>query len=321
MQTTKMQTTKWTYLLPVIAALFWGGNFVAGRATLPEVPPFTLSLLRWALALVIILPFAFRDIRGNYKKYLAHWRTILAMGFLGIAAFTAMVYVSIQHTTAINAAILSAWAPLMIVIVSYFVLKEKINSFQVIGIVLAFLGVIWIVSKGSLSQLSQFQFNPGDLLMLVANLIWAFYSILVRKTAEHIPGLTGFALSIAAGVLFLLPASLWELGTHEAHLASGQVIGSVLYLGIFASVIAFFCWTLSVQRMGPSKASPFLNLVPLFATVFAIILLGEKLQVAQAIGGMFILIGVLTSFQQPRLRRASKPFPARNEQTASEVNV
>lgn len=308
------------YLLPLIAALFWGGNFVAGRATLPDVPPFTLSLLRWGLALLIILPFTYRDIRKNYQDYLKCWKIILSMGFLGIAVFTATVYISIQHTTAINAAILSSWSPLMIVIVAYFALGERVNSSQMVGFVLSFMGVMWIVSKGSLAQLTQFQLNPGDLLMLGGNLIWAFYSILVRKTAGHIPGLTSFALSIAAGVVFLLPASVIELQFHEAHLASGQVWLSLMYLGIFASVIAFFCWTLSIQKIGPSKSSPFLNLVPLFATLFAIVLLGEKLEVAQAIGGMFILSGVLLSFQQPRGRR-THPMNMHNEVARSEVNA
>lgn len=315
-----MQSTKWTFLLPVIATLFWGGNFVAGRATLPEVPPFTLSLLRWSIALFIILPFTYRDIRQNYKMYLRHWKTILGMGFLGIAAFTGIVYESILHTSAINAAILSSWAPLMIVIVSFFVLKEKINPSQIMGLVLSFLGVMWIVSKGSLAQLSHFQVNIGDLLMLVGNLIWAFYSILVRKSTGHMPGLTGFTLSIAAGVLFLLPASVWEIQTQAVNLASGQVVGALLYLGLFASVIAFFSWTVTVQNIGPAKASPFLNLVPLFATVFAIILLGEQLEVAQSIGGMFILVGVYVSFQQ-RYPRVFKLFKRREESVAREVNA
>lgn len=315
-----MQSTKWTYLLPVIATLFWGGNFVAGRATLPEVPPFTLSFLRWSIALFIILPFTYRDIRLNYKKYLQHWKTIMGMGFLGIAAFTVTVYESILHTSAINAAILSSWAPLMIVIVTFFVLKEKINSSQIMGLVLSFLGVMWIVSKGSLEQLSQFQLNIGDLMMLIGNLIWAFYSILVRKSTGHIPGLTGFALSIAAGVLFLLPASIWEMQTHDVNIASGEVVSSLLYLGIFASVIAFFCWTLTVQNIGPSKASPFLNLVPLFATIFAIILLGEQLEVAQAIGGMFILTGVYVSFQQRR-PRSIRLWNRQEEPVSREVNA
>lgn len=310
------------YLLLVIAALFWGGNFVAGRATLSEVPPVTLSFLRWSLALLLIMPFTYRDIRANYKLYLKYWHTILGMGFLGIAVFTAAVYFAIQHTTAINASILSSSSPLMIVIVAYFVLGEKMNRSQIGGIMLSLIGVLWIVSKGNLAQLGQFQWNPGDLLMLAANLIWAFYSILLRKTAGHIPGLTGFALSIAAGVFFLLPASLVELQFQEVHLASSQVWLSVIYLGIFASVIAFFFWTLSVQQLGPSKSSPFLNLVPLFATLFAIVLLGEQVELAQLIGGMFILSGVLLSFQQPRrksARHAQLPQMC-NEPAASEGN-
>ena len=315
-----MQSAKWSILLPVIATLFWGGNFVAGRMTLPEVPPFTLSLLRWSIALLILVPFTYRDIRANYRQYAKHWKALMGMGFLGIAAFTVTVYESILHTSAINAAILSSWAPLMIVIVSFFVLKEKINSSQVVGLVMSFVGVMWIVSKGSLTQFSQMELNMGDLLMLMGNLIWAFYSILLRKTSGHVPGLSGFTLSIASGILFLLPGSLWEMQTQVVRIGTGEIIGALLYLGIFASVISFFCWTLAVQRMGPTKASPFLNLVPFFATIFAMIILNEKLLMAQAIGGMFILVGVYVSFQQRKPRRI--PFFGKQDQsTTREVNA
>ncbi len=293
--------TRWPYLMLITAAVFWGGNFVAGRAALNELPPFTLALLRWIAALLVLLPFAWGDLKRHGRDCLQrHASAIVGMGFLGIAGFTAVVYVAIEHTTAINAAILSSWSPMMIVIVSFFVLGERVSVGQLAGFVLSFVGVMWIVSKGSLATLAHFRFNPGDVLMLAANLIWAFYSIIVRKSASQMPALVNFTLTIATGLVFLLPAAGWELSVREVHLFRADVLLEVLYLGLFASVVAFLCWNMAVRELGPSKASPFLNLVPLFATLFAVAFLGEKVQVAQAAGGMFILAGVYLSFRTGR---------------------
>jgi drug/metabolite transporter (DMT)-like permease len=198
--------------------------------------------------------------------------------------------------------LLASFSPLMIVLVSYLLLRERFHSGQAVGMMLSLVGVFWIVSHGNWTSFARFEWNLGDLLMLVANLIWALYSILVRRTAETMPTAISFTISIIVGLLFLLPASLWEIGTGHVQFAGWQTAGSVVYLGVFASVAAFLCWNKAVQHLGPGKVSPFLNLIPLFATIFAMLLLGEKLLLAQAIGGMFILTGVTLSFRPARRR-------------------
>jgi drug/metabolite transporter (DMT)-like permease len=314
-----MEHNKRLYVLPLVAVLFWGGNFVAGRAVLDQLPPFSLSFLRWSVALAVLLPFAWRDIARNASFYRSHWKAIAGLGLLGIAAFTPLVYLSIEHTTTINAAMLAASSPVMIVLVAFLLLGEKITGQQLAGFVLSLLGVGWIVSKGNITRFEQFEWNIGDMIMLVSNVIWALYAILVRKADRRLTEPGGFALTIAASLLFLLPGTLWEVHARQVDLFQADTVWNVLYLGVFASVVSFLCWNKSVALLGPGKASPFLNLIPVFAALFSVLFLGERLQVAQAVGGLFILAGVyLSSLTKRSVTKRNKQAEAAVPQ---EVNV
>jgi drug/metabolite transporter (DMT)-like permease len=283
------------YALPLIAALFWGGNFVAGRAVLDQLPPFSLSFLRWSVALLVLLPFTWRAIAREASFYCSQWKEIAVLGLFGVGAFTPLVYLSIQHTTTINAAMLAASSPMMIVLMALLLLGERITGRQFAGLVLSLMGVLWIVSKGAITHLGQFQWNTGDVIMLASNVIWALYSIRIRKADARLSGMAGFTLSIAASLLFLLPGVIWEVHAQGVRLYQPDTVWNVLYLGVFASVVSFLCWNKSVSMLGPGKASPFLNFIPVFATLFSVLFLNEQLQVAQAVGGMFILAGVYLS--------------------------
>lgn len=290
-----MSNNKSIYALPLIAVLFWGGNFVAGRAVLDQLPPFSLSFLRWSVALLVLLPFTWRTIAKDAAYYRSQWKEIAILSLFGIGAFTPLVYLSIQHTTTINAAMLAASSPMMIVLMAFLLLGDRISGRQLSGFVLSLLGVLWIVSKGAITQLSHFQLNAGDAIMLASNVIWALYSIRIRKADARLAGMSGFTLSIAASLLFLLPGTVWEVYAQDVDLIQPDTVWNVLYLGVFASVVSFLCWNKTISRIGPAKTSPFLNLIPVFAALFSVLFLNERLQVAQAVGGLFILAGVYLS--------------------------
>lgn len=294
-----------SYLLLVIATLFWGGNFIIGRLVLDQVPPFTLSLLRWVVAFLSLLPLTYRDLRQNWASYKPYGKNLLGMGMLGIALFTVLVYMAILHTSTVNAAILAACSPLMIVLFSYFLLGERISRGGMLGLGMSLVGVFWIVTKGEFSRLAEWEFHLGDLIMLGGNVIWALYAVLQKKTP--IPVMSSFTLSVGIGLAFLLPGAVWEWMTQDIYLNSTFIWSSLLYLGICASVISFLSWNKAVQQLGPTTTSPFLNLIPLFATTFAVLWLGEPLLLSQSIGGMFILTGVMLTFLWPKLVKRANP--------------
>ncbi|RAP28093.1 hypothetical protein C2W64_00559 [Brevibacillus laterosporus] len=283
------------YLIPLLATLLWGSNFLVGKNILQHVPPFTLGLLRWSFALIVLLPFTWKTLCENWKLYLRYWKEIVLMGFFGIAFFTGVVYWGMEHTNTVNASLLSSLSPIFITIVAYFMLHERINSNQVIGIILSLLGVLWIVSKGHIGTIADMRLNNGDIVLILSNVMMAIYSVMLRKTADRLPGLIGFTLIVLAGVITAVPLMLVEVSFRPVQLFLWSNLWSIAYLGIFSSVIAFFCWTKTVHLLGPTKASPFMNLVPVFATMFAVLFLGEALLVPQVIGGVFVLLGVYWS--------------------------
>lgn len=292
------------YLIPLLATLLWGSNFLIGKNILHHVPPFTLSFLRWSFALIVLLPFTRKLLRENWQFYLRFWKEVVVMGFLGIALFTGLVYWGMEHTNTVNASLLSSLSPIFITVVAYFMLHERITSNQVIGILLSLLGVLWIVSKGHIGTFAEIRLNNGDIVLILSNVLMAIYSVMLRKTADQLPGLIGFTLVVFAGVITTVPLMMLELSYRPVQLFLWENLWSIAYLGIFSSVIAFFCWTKSVHFLGPTKASPFMNLVPVFATLFAVLFLREELLLSQIVGGMLVLLGVYWS-SRPKKSLAS----------------
>ncbi|NKQ22286.1 DMT family transporter [Brevibacillus laterosporus] len=311
MGTQGIKINRIVYLIPLLATLLWGSNFLVGKNILHHVPPFTLGFLRWSFALIVLLPFTWKLLCENWKFYLKFWREILVMGFLGIALFTGLVYWGMEHTNTVNASLLSSLSPIFITIVAYFMLHERINSNQIIGILLSLLGVLWIVSKGHIGTFADIRLNNGDIVLILSNVLMAIYSVMLRKTADRLPGLIGFTLIVFAGVLTSVPLMMVEVSFRPVQLFLWENLWSIAYLGIFSSVIAFFCWTKTVHFLGPTKASPFMNLVPVFATMFAVLFLREELLFSQIVGGVLVLLGVYWS---SRPKKSLVPISSTNPQ-------
>lgn len=280
------------YLLLVLATLLWGGNFVIGRGFADIIPPFTLALSRWLIAFIFLLPFAKNDLIKNTALWKKEWKTLFWMSLTGIVGFNTLLYIAVHYTTSINAALINAPTPALIMLLSLIFLKEKVHKNHLIGILFSIIGVIWIVSRGSIEALFSFTINKGELWMLVAITSWSIYSIIVKKNADRLPAAGAFLATIMIGIIILVPFSVYELATDKPMIFSLKSFAGLLFIGIFASVVAFLSWNKAVTDIGPGKASPFLNLIPVFASIFAISFLGEKLTSAQLIGGAITIIGV-----------------------------
>lgn len=280
------------YILLVIATMFWGGNFVIGRGFSEVMSPFTLSLFRWIIAFVCLLPFGWKQLINNSSLWKKEWKPILLMSLTGITGFNTLVYIGLHYTTSINATLVNATAPAFITLLSFFLLRERLALPHYIGMSLSIFGVFWIISRGSIEAVLSLSFNRGELWIIVAVISWALYSILVKKHAYKFPGYGLFQLKILLGIIVLFPFGVYEwIFVQPVQITFKTGIG-LLYLGLCASIISFICWNKAVAELGPGKASPFLNLIPLFASVSAILFLDEKLYTSQMIGAFFILVGV-----------------------------
>ncbi|HHY74393.1 MAG TPA: EamA family transporter [Bacillus bacterium] len=281
------------YFLLVIATLLWGGNFVIGRGFAETVPPFTLAFIRWVVAFLFLLPFAKSELLANKNLWMKEWKTLFWMSLTGIVGFNTLLYIAVHYTTSINAVLMNATTPAIIMLLSFLFLKEKVQKRHIIGIVFSIFGVIWIVSRGSIETLLTFTINKGELWMIIAIISWSIYSVIVKKNAAKFPAAGVFLVTIIIGVFILAPFAAYEWIIGKPIVISAKSIAGFLYIGIFASVVAFLSWNKAVADLGPGKASPFLNLMPIFASIFATTFLGETVTSSQFIGGAITITGVL----------------------------
>ncbi len=283
-------------LLLVLATILWGGNFVIGRAVAGDIPPLTLAFLRWCAAFVVFFPLVYRRTRQEWPVIQANWPAVIAMAITGVASFNTLVYIGLHYTTSINASLMNSSTPIIIYILSFIFLKERLSKFQLTGTTLSLIGVLFIISGGSIGSLLSFSFNKGDVIVLAAVFCWSIYSLLVKQYAGRLPGYSTFLVTIGLGIVMLLPFTVYELMTTSASINwSFGTVGAIFYVGIAASIVAFLSWNSGVVAIGPNRASIYLNFIPFFAAVFAILFLEEQVIVAQLIGGLAVIGGVVLS--------------------------
>ncbi len=271
----------------------WGGNFVVGRMIHANIPPFTLAFFRWLLVVVLLFPISI----SGLKKYQSHIKdnvaNLIALSILSIVIYTSFVYWGVQTTTAVNASLINASAPVLILVLAVAVLKEHLSACKLSGIVLSFLGVIYVVTQGHIAQVLEMKFTLGDLLILIAAIAWAVFSILTKKMSFNLPPLLFLFITAVIGVLILLPLSLWEWYHRLTIVWQWQTVGSIFYAGVFASILAFSFWNIGVRTVGPAIAAYFFNLLPVFSSLLAIGFLGEKIHTYHVIGFVLVLSGIL----------------------------
>lgn len=285
------------YLLLTLSALFWSGNFVLSRGMHAEIPPVSLAFWRWAIALLIIAPFGLRRVYEQRELLKKHGRFMFFQGLLGVTGFNTLIYIAMQSTTAINAVLVNSCIPVIIVIISWLIYKERLSIKQSVGVLISLSGVLLIIAKGDVAALQQFSFNQGDLLVLAAAVVWAFYSANLRNYPEGLHPIAYQTGIMMMGLIFLIPCYLFELQTGKHMLLNISTILTVGYVALFASVLAFICWTRAIREVGANRAGPFIHLMPVFSTILAIIFLDESLLAYHVKGMILVFSGIfITTF-------------------------
>ncbi len=303
-----MVTGPLPYLFLILAALFWSGNFIIGRGMHDVVPPIALSFWRWAVAFLILLPFAAPRCWEQRHHIAQHWRFLVVQGVLGVTGFNTLVYLGLQTTGAINAVLVNSTIPVMIVFITYALFRERITLRQGIGGLMSLFGVIWVVTHGAPTTLLSLHGSRGDLWILAAALTWASYSVFLRFYPDRLHPLV-FLLSImVTGLAALAPFYAWEhLGGRTIHFDRATLL-SILYVALFASVLAFIFWNRAVRWVGANRAGIFVHLMPVFSTVLAMIFLDERLESYHLWGIAAVASGITLTTMRVRIRvRATAP--------------
>lgn len=290
-------------LFAVAATLLWSGNFIVARGVIHQVPPITLAFFRWATATLLLLPFAWRTVNKHFAVLQQNFRYLAWTALSGITVFNTLVYVAGHYSPAINLALIGTTSsPLFATLLAALFLKERITAARFAGMLVCFAGILLLLSQGSWQVLSQFRFGTGDLWVLAGAFSFAIYTIQVRRKPATIPPLAFLWTVFAMGTLFLFPALLWESAQHPPVQWTAGLAGVVLYLGLGTSVVAFMIWNLAVARLGAARTSLFGNLIPLFSTIEAVIILGEPVQSIHVLSGALILTGLFIANRQQKSR-------------------
>ncbi len=277
-----------------MAVILWSGNFIVARALHHRISPVSLSFLRWATATVVLLAISYKSVAAHWRSLLPHLRYLCFAALAGVTIFNTLVYVAGRYTTAINLALIGTTAsPVFVFLISAVLLKQKLSRYQYTGIVLCIAGILLLLSKGSWQQLSRFRFSAGDWWILGAALSFATYTLLVRKKPPQLPPMLFLFSLFFIGTLFLLPAFFIDRAVSAPIQWNGSLIGSLLYLGIGASVMAFLFWNLAIRTIGATKTALFGNLIPVFSSIEAALILGEVLSPVAIISFIIILAGIL----------------------------
>jgi drug/metabolite transporter (DMT)-like permease len=274
------------------AALLWAGNFVLGRAMRGHIPPIGLAFWRWALALGVLLVLFGRRLSDQRAPLLARWKFVVLLGILGVGNFNLFVYLGLQHTTATNALLLNAAAPAFIVVLSFLSGLGRPTGRLLLGVALSLSGVAAILSQGRASTLLELQLNPGDLWVLAAVLSWSLYTVLLSRRPSGVEPMVLLTALVLVGTAWIAPFYAWEIARGLRVTFDLVTAGSVLYVGVFASLVAYAFWNAGVAQAGASRAGVFLNLMPAFGTLLAVVLLGEPFRLFQAVGIGLIVAGV-----------------------------
>jgi drug/metabolite transporter (DMT)-like permease len=280
------------FALLALANLMWSGNWILGRALRESFDPIALNFWRWLVALVILAPFAAGAAWEKRAVIRRHAGLLALLALAGVAAFQSLVYLGLESTTAINAVLINASAPVFIAICSWVFDRERAGWRQIAGMLVSFLGVLVIVCQGEIARLLQLEIHRGDAWILLAMPIWGIYSVLVRRCPPELRGAALTFVLAAIGVTMLLPL-YFAVAPRALRWPTPAEAGAVLYIAVAASVLAFICWNRGVAVVGANAAGFTLPLLPAFGTVLAILVLGESFRAFHAAGFAIILIGVV----------------------------
>ena len=281
------------YLLAVAATLIWSGNFVIARGLRADIPPIGLAFWRWLVAVVALAPFALRALIEDWRLVRRHLAYLSVTALIGVTIFNTLIYIAGHTTRAINLSLIAASSPIFIVLLARISYREPITLAKAAGILITVAGVLILITAGDLARVLDLTFAAGDVWMLGAAIAFAGYSVLVKQKPAPMRTPVFLLSTFALGLLFLSPFYLWEHLSQRPVAWDRSTILSVVYVGVLASVVAFFLWNRAIAAVGPSRAALVYYLVPVFSGILAHLFLDEPIRFVHLVSMALIVVGIL----------------------------
>jgi drug/metabolite transporter (DMT)-like permease len=281
-------------LLAITASFIWSGNFIVSRYAINMAGPISLTFLRWTVATLTMLPFAYKNLKNEFYIFKQNKSYFFLMGMVGFAIYNTLIYTAGHYTTAINMALIgSIIHPIVATVLAAIVVHEKLHWKNISGIVLGILGILLLVSKGDIQNIMHFKFATGDLWMVAAGCCFGTYNVYVKKMPAGISPNSFLLCLFAIGAMLLFPFSIYEMAYVQPIKLSAQFLSIILYIGIGNSTIAYFLWNSAISKLGVGKTALFGTLIPLLSSIEAVFVLNESFTLFQAISGVIILSGIV----------------------------
>ena len=295
-------------LLLTLTAAFWAGNMVVGRAIAGTVPPVMLACVRWVLASLILLPFAWASLRKDSHMIWRNLPVLLFLGFMGPTCYNTLSYLGLVSTEALNGLVLNAAGPVVIAFMTWGLFGERPGAAQVAGMGAGLLGVLIVVAKGDLMSLAALRFDAGDLAIMAAVAAWSIYTAFLRKRPSIAWQSYNF-VTYSVAAMVNVPAAAAERHFGYTIIGGWAAAAAIFYVSIFPSLLAYIFYNRGVELLGPAASGLYLFLIPVFGAVLAIIFLGEQLHLFHAAGFALIIGGVLAGSRGGAAARMPEPRP------------
>ena len=284
------------YIFLLLTVTFWAGNFIVGKfASIYGVPPFSLNFYRWFFAWLILAPFTLPEIIKKKEYIFQNYKLFIILGVTSITIFNSIVYYSLNFTQVISGVLMISTIPVMIMFFSSILKIEKTNQFQLIGVVLSFVGVIIIITKANLEILKNLDFNKGDITMVVAMFSWALYSTLLKRQKYELSQISLLQVVISFGLIFLIPVYFIEYQIGFRINLDKPFILILSYVVLLPGLASFILWIKGISLIGANRSGVFLHLMPILSALMAMIFFNEKFMFYHILGACFIIIGILLS--------------------------
>jgi len=306
------------YLLLTI--IIWSSTFINIKVLLPHIPANTLAFARFFIASLVFVPWFIA--RGKPRLRRSDYPRVIVCGATGVTLYNFLQNQGLKTAGAIDGSIIASMAPVFIALLAVTVLGEKISKVQIAGIVLALFGSAVVVTNGSTDFGNMDTARLiGDTLILITGVCWAVYSTVLKGLLQRYDSTVLLMYTTWIGTLLLLPLAMLEPAPDWANIAGSEWL-HLIYLGIFASGLAYLLWNKALSQVPAATAGAFLYLIPLFASIMAAFFLHEQLGMYTVLGGMAVLLGTYLANLSPKAdlnNQAQAPSPAEKQPRANDM--
>ncbi len=301
------RTHRDAYLYLIATTLLWAGNAIAGKLAVGHISPMLLTSARWLFAALILLAIGWKQLKSDWAVVRRNMVLLSALGAIGFAVFNVALYTALNHTTAINVSIEQAGIPMLIFLLNFLFFRLKASWAQIVGLILSIAGIVVAASHGELTRLLSLDLNVGDAIMLVAAIVYAGYSVLLRfKPPIH--WLSLMIVLCVSAFLFSAPFTIAEFAMGAGVVPDARGWAILAYVVVGPSIVAQIFYIRGVELIGANRAGLFINLVPVFGTLLSILLLGERFQAYHAVALALTFGGIWLAERNGR--RVRNPPPA-----------